>query len=126
MALVKAMVKLSNPCRNDLVPLEAESIVSTGAVSLCIPERIANQLRLDVLEHREVIVGDGKRLICPYVGPIQVGYKNRNCYSGALVLGDSVLLGLITLQDMDLIVYPAAQRLSVNPGSPNIPSVIIK
>ena len=34
---------------------------------------------------------------------------------GALVIGDSVLLGAIPIEDMDLVIIPSKQTLSVNP-----------
>ncbi len=44
----------------------------------------------------------------------------------ALVFGDTVLMGAVPLEDMDLVIEPREQKLSVNPRSPNIPSAIVK
>ena len=41
--------------------------------------------------------------------------------TGALVLGDAVLLGAVPMEDMDLIVNPSRREVTVNPASPNIP-----
>ena len=46
--------------------------------------------------------------------------------TGALVMGDVVLLGAIPMEDMDLVVIPKTRRLDVNPDSPNISSTIAK
>ncbi len=67
----------------------------------------------------------------PYVGPVRVAYQGRSCFVsalvlGALVLGDSVLLGAVPMEDMDLIVHPARQRLEPDPRSPNIPHALVK
>jgi hypothetical protein len=35
------------------------------------------------------------------------------------VLGDEVLVGAIALQDMDLVVAPALETVTVNPASPH-------
>jgi hypothetical protein len=43
-----------------------------------------------------------------------------------LVLGDAVLLGAVPMEDMDLIVHPARQRLEPDPRSPNIPHALVK
>ncbi|MCK5521667.1 MAG: hypothetical protein KAI83_00910 [Thiomargarita sp.] len=51
---------------------------------------------------------------------------SRTCYTGALVLGDTVLMGAIPLEDMDLVISPRENTVTVNPNSPNIPSVIVK
>jgi hypothetical protein len=82
------------------------------------------QLNLQVLEHREVTLADGSRRSCPYVGPVQLRFKNRAGYVGALVLGEQVLLGAIPMEDMDLEVRPGTRSVDVNPASPNIASGI--
>ena len=124
--LVKTNIRLSNPREAQLQPLDVEALVDTDAITLCIPEHIALQLRLQPIEEREVTTADGRKTLCPYVGPAQVTFGKRNCFTGALVLGDVVLLGAIPMEDMDLVVHPASQALSVNPESPNIPSVLVK
>ena len=35
-------------------------------------------------------------------------------------MGDEILLGLIPMEDMDVIIHPATRELTVNPESPNI------
>ena len=62
----------------------------------------------------------------PYVGPVQVKFGNRTCFTDALVLGDSVLMGAVPMEDMDLVVHPSKRKVSVNPKSPNIPSALVK
>ena len=46
--------------------------------------------------------------------------------TGALVLGDEVLLGVVPMEDMDVLVSPATQTLIVNPENPNIARSIVK
>jgi len=106
--------------------MDVDALVDTGAITLCVPEHIAIQLAFETLEKRETTTADGKKVVCSYVGPVQVTFQKRNCFTGALVLGDSVLLGSIPVEDMDLIIHPASKTLSVNPDSPNIPSVLVK
>ncbi|MDR4497194.1 MAG: hypothetical protein MRK02_04610 [Candidatus Scalindua sp.] len=60
------------------------------------------------------------------MGPIQVKFENRRCFTGALVLGDETLSGAVPMKDMDIIVSPAKQSLMVNPESPNIATSIAK
>jgi len=126
MGLVYANITLSNPVSSGLLPIQVNSLVDTGAVHLCIPEHIFFQLELKKLEEREVILADGKRQLVPYVGPIKIEFTNRTCFTGALVLGNEVLLGAIPLEDMDLVVVPSLRVLMVNPQSPNIPVSIAK
>ena len=126
MGLVYAPISLSNPRETALHALEVDALVDTGAVTLCIPEHISVQLKLLAIEQREVITADGSVHLVPYVGPIQVRFENRTCFTGALVFGDTVLMGAVPLEDMDLVIQPREQKLSVNPRSPNIPSAIVK
>ena len=69
------------------------ALADSGAVHLCIPEHVALQLELRELERREVVLADGRRRSVPYMGPIEVRFANRRCFTGAMVLGDEVLLG---------------------------------
>jgi hypothetical protein len=39
-----------------------------------------------------------------------------------LVFGNQVLLGAIPMEDIDLIIEPSRQKVTVNPASPNIPA----
>jgi len=120
MGLIRGCVQLLNPSRPDLHPIEVSALADTGAVHLCIPEHLAIQLHVEPLEQREAVLADGRRRTVAYVGPIEVRFKNRRCFTGAMVLGDEVLLGAIPMEDMDLVLRPQLQSIDVNPESPNI------
>jgi clan AA aspartic protease len=123
--LIHAEITLRNPRFPELRPIVARSLVDTGAVILCLPQHIAMQLKLEELEKREVTLADGSKQLVAYSGPVQITYENRGSFTGAMILGDTVLLGAIALEDMDLIVSPRDQKLTVNPASPNIPSAVV-
>lgn len=126
MGIIYADLRLGNQARPDLEEINASALVDTGALHLCIPEHIAMQLQLSPLKQREVQTADGKSHLIDYVGPIKVSLLGRECFTGALVMGNQVLLGAIPMEDMDLIVEPAQMRVSVNPLSPNIPMSLAK
>lgn len=126
MGLIYSSLTLSNPVNPGLQAIDVSSLVDTGALHLCIPEHIAIQLKLNELEKREVTIADGSKKLCSYVGPVKVQFQNRSCFTGALVIGDSVLLGAIPMEDMDLVVQPALLKLIVNPSAPNIPGSMVK
>lgn len=126
MGLVHAEIELSNPRKPDVSPLKVRALVDTGAMTICIPEHVAVQLGLEEIEKREVRTADERSHVIPYVGPIQIRFQKRTCFTGALVIGESVLLGAVPMEDMDLVVEPAGQTVTVNPQSPNIPSAIVK
>ena len=75
---------------------------------------------------REVTTADERSHVVPYVGPIQIRFQNRTCFTGALVRGETVLLGAVPMEDMDLVISPSRQTIVVNPKSPNIPSAVVK
>jgi clan AA aspartic protease len=126
MGLIYAEIELINPIVPNLRSVKQNALVDTGAITLCIPEHIAVQLNLKELEKREVTTAEGKLSVVPYVGPVQVHFDNRNCFIGALVMGDSILLGAVPLEDMDLVINPRLQKVTVNPASPNIPTAVVK
>lgn len=125
MGLVNGHLILKNPRLADLSGVEVDALVDTGAVHLCIPEHVRIQLKLDATDEKEVTLTDGSKRLVPYVGPIEIRFKNRTGFAGALVLGDRVLLGAIPMEDMDLIVIPKTRQVDVNPASPNIASSIV-
>jgi clan AA aspartic protease len=125
MGQIYADILLSNPGNSSLNNIQTKALVDTGALFLCIPEHIAIQLKLTEHEKREVTIADGSKKLVPYVGPIKVNYENRMCLTGALVLGDMVLLGAIPIEDMDLIIHPAQLKITVNPNNPNIAGALV-
>ena len=126
MGLIRAEIELANPTKPDLKPMVVEALVDTGAMTMCIPEHVAVQLGLEAIETREVTTADEKSHVIAYTGPIRIRFENRTCFTGALVIGETVLLGAVPMEDMDLVVSPAAETIVVNPKSPNIPSAVVK
>ena len=126
MGYVHSEIKLKNPRLPKLKIITVKAMVDTGALTLRIPEHIALQLKLEINNQREVTTADGRKQMVPYVGPIEMLFENRNCFVGALVLGDEVLLGAVPMEDMDLIVSTGHRKLIVNPDSPNFPHALVK
>jgi clan AA aspartic protease len=126
MALEKAKLVLKNPRRPDLQPLEVDALVDSGAVHLCIPAHVQLQLDLQETMKKEATFADGTRKLVPYVGPLELHFKNRIGFAGAFVLGDEVLLGAIPMEDMDLVIIPKTRSLDVNPESPNVATSVVK
>jgi clan AA aspartic protease len=120
MGLVNAKIVLKNPREPEIAPIELEALADSGAVHLCIPEHVRIQLKLNEVDKKKVILADGSRKVVPYVGPVEIRFKNRVGFAGALVMGDQPLLGAIAMGDMDLVICPKTKMLDVNPSSPNI------
>ncbi len=126
MGLVNGKILLKNPRLPELAPVDVVALADSGAVHLCIPEHVQIQLKLEAIDNKEVNLADGSKKLVSYVGPIELRFKNRVGFAGALVMGDQVLLGAIPMEDMDLIIIPKPRTLDVNPDSPNIASSIVK
>jgi clan AA aspartic protease len=125
MALVYVNLDLANPSDATLEPITVNALADRGACHLCLPEHVAIQLKLKELEKRMVTLADGGKKVVSYSGPVMVRFDNRSCFTGALILGDTPLLGAIPMEDMDLIVHPLLQKVIANPNSPNIPSSVV-
>ena len=126
MGLVNGQFILSNPRLPDLEGVKIEALVDSGSAHLCIPEHIQLQLQLERIDNKEVTLADGSKKLVPYVGPIELRFKNRVGFVGALVMGDQVLLGAIPMEDMDLVIIPSTRTIDINPNNPNFASSIAK
>ena len=126
MGLAHARIQLANPRRPELAAVEVEALADTGAVHLCLPEHLVIQLQLEEHAKREVTLADGTRRLIAYVGPVTVSFANRQCFTGAMVLGNEALLGAIPMEDMDLVVLPGSRQVAVNPSNPNFAGSIAK
>ena len=124
MGLVYAEIELSNPVGEGLKPFVGTALVDSGSTWLVVPQHVANQLRLEVLEEREITLADGAKKLVPYAGPVRVRFENRNAFAGALVMGEEILLGAIPMEDMDLVIHPLSRTLMANPKNPNIPGAM--
>lgn len=124
MGIIYTDITLINPVNK--LEVRGRALADTGALHLCLPKHLVIQLELEELERREVIFADGSRQSVPYVGPVRLIFQNRSCYVGALVLGDEVLLGAISMEDLDLILQPSLRKVSVNPDNPNIAVSLVK
>src|SRR5713101_3001324 len=125
MGLTNGKLVLKNPRIADLQPMEVEALADSGSVYLCIPAHVQMQLALEENGKKEVTLADGSKRFVPYVGPVEVHFKNRVGFFGAVVLGDEVLLGNIPMEDMDLIVIPRTRTVDINPLSPNFASGLV-
>ena len=126
MGLTNVKVILKNPRQADRQPVEVDALEDPGSVHLCIPVQIQNQLGLEEVEKKEATLADGSQKLVPYVGPVEIHFKNRIGFAGALVMGDQVLFGAIPMEEMDLVLIPKTRTREINPASPNIATSIVK
>ena len=126
MGLIRADITMKNTSRPKSRAVRVRALVDSGATHLCIPEKLRAQLKLEAEDTKVITLADGSSRAVPYVGPVEVRFKNRRGYVGALVMGDEPLLGAIPMEDMDLVILPKQRRLDVNPDNPHIAGSIAK
>ena len=126
MGLANAKIQLRNPRLPELKTVEIDALADTGAIHMCIPPHIQIQLQLEEMDDKEVTLADEGRKLVPYAGPIELRYGNRIGFAGALVMGDMPLLGVIPMEDMDLVGVPKTRQVVVNPLNPHIASTVAR
>jgi len=139
MGHVYADITLSNSFDNLLaqrgdIPLEnvrkmeVKALVDSGARTLTINEKIAAKLGLSVQRQLDVVLADGSFRKCDYVGPVNIYFENRFAGCHALVLpgSDEILLGVIPLEEMDVIIDPLSEQLVVHPDRPHRAQMKVK
>lgn len=97
-------------------------LVDTGSKYLCINENIQEILQLPFIRKRTIELADGRRMTGDFVGPVEIRFKNRivDCASALVLPGDAEpLLGLLPLEEMDVIIDPNCDELLVNPDHPD-------
>jgi len=108
--------------------MSVKALVDTGAIMMCINERIQEQLQFPVVGTRKAQLANDHIIEVPFVSHVRINFQNRTSLCEALVLpGDSeVLLGSIPLEAMDVIIHPQRQELIVNPDHPYFAHLKIK
>ncbi len=119
----KGYIKLTEVKR-----MNVNALVDSGASTLTINERIKIQLDLIELDEREVVLADGSRQKLKVVGPIEIRFENRKTTTNAVVLpgADKILLGVIPIEDMDILIDAKQEKLIVNPGTPYLASMSLR
>ena len=124
MGIVYQHIRIFNAARPDIEEVDAKALVDSGAIDLCIPKHVAKQLKLEAIEQREVTYADGRKEAVDYVGPVKIECFGRHAFTGAMVMGNVVLLGAIPMESMDLLVDPRRLQLIPNPENPTIPGAL--
>jgi len=89
------------------------AVVDTGAITLVINEAIRQKLGLEIQGKRRATLADGVAHDYDLTEPVSIHWKNRDSAFNAYVVpnANNVLLGVIPMEDMDLIVSPKNQEV---------------
>ena len=139
MGLIYADIELVNPFdkemarrhyidRDEIKRTYLNILVDTGSYMLAINENIQQILQLPVIDKRKARMADDSVLLCDVVGPVELRFKNRTATCSAMVLPENSepLLGAIPLEELDVVINPLKQELTVNPDSPDCATLKMK
>jgi clan AA aspartic protease len=107
--------------KDEVRRVRVEAMVDTGAFYMVINENIQQILQLPVIGKKRIALADGTPIECDQVFPLEIRFENRTANCAAVVLpGDQEpLLGVLPLEEMDVLIDPVRQRLIVNPAHPD-------
>jgi clan AA aspartic protease len=93
--------------------ITVEAMVDTGAATLIINETLRQMLGLEVWKEHIVTLANDIKETAKITEPVIIQWKDREmtCQPWVVSNGEDVLLGVIPLENMDLIVDPLQQTL---------------
>jgi predicted aspartyl protease len=93
-----------------------DALVDTGATQLSMPRRLIQQLGLMPTRTRQARTTAGPTTVQVYEA-VRLTVQGRDCLGDVAELPDDcpVLLGVLTLEQLDFVVDPVGQRLIGNP-----------
>lgn len=97
---------------------------NSDAFMLCINLHLKNQLGLRHILYETATLANIVEEKYEIVGPVTLRFSNRNTICRALVLpGNSeMLLRAIPMEDMDVVIKPKTQSMTVKPLNPFVPN----
>jgi clan AA aspartic protease len=98
---------------SDVRKLTVDAVVDTGAGPLVITESMRQRLGLDIEMQYSVNLAGGVKQKCTKAELVDIHWKDRYTASRPIVLptSEETLLGVIPLEDMDLMVNPIERCL---------------
>jgi clan AA aspartic protease len=89
------------------------AIVDTGSYSLMLDEQTSQKLGLEKTGEQRIRIANGERIVCPVTTPVEINWKDRQSVMRVITVPGlpQILLGLLPLEEMDLIVNPGKHEL---------------
>jgi clan AA aspartic protease len=98
-----------------------EALIDTGALHVVLPPHVAEHLGLWRMGYTGARLADGRTEEVPVTEPLYVELLGRTTTTQAMVMGDTVLLGAIVLEGLDLAVDCLRGQLMPNLGTRDQP-----
>jgi predicted aspartyl protease len=96
-------------------------LIDTGALHVVLPLHVAEQLGLLRMGWSEATMANGTLVEAPVTEGVYVEILGRQTLVHALIMGDTVLIGAIVLEGLDLAVDCQRGRLMPNVGTMDQP-----
>jgi clan AA aspartic protease len=100
-------VDVSGSRSGPFVPIDL--LVDTGATYTVLPRELLAELGVEAHYHGEFVLADGS-MVERDVGRVWMRFENRLEYT-FVVFGEDLLLGAVTLEELNRAVDPVQQRL---------------
>jgi len=111
------MARLGQFDVNQVHRYETEALIDTGAVRSTIPPAVADRLGLFRLGHTDAKYADGRVEEVDVTEAIAIEILGREAVTTAMVLGEQILLGVIVLEELDLMADCHRNRLVPSQGT---------
>ena len=98
-----------------------EALIDTGALHVVVPPSVAEHLGLWRMGYTGAKMADGRTEEVPVTEPLYVELLGRTTTTHALILGDTVLIGALVLEGLDLVVDCLRGQLMPNLGTRDQP-----
>lgn len=119
-------LRLSNPLGRNGIEVEVDARVDLGSPYLRIPLRLFEELGLNLMGLKSIVLPDGRKEEYAYAGPVALAVGNRSGFVSAIVVGDDVVLGTMAMAELDLVVDASTGEVVPNPQSPNVATSVVK
>src|SRR5262249_26293228 len=95
----------------------SKGLIDTGALHTILPHHVATQLGLLQMGYTDATMADGRLVTRETTEPVTIEILHRQISINALILGDTVLIGALALEGLDLAVDCARGKLLPNLGT---------
>jgi clan AA aspartic protease len=93
------------------------ALIDTGALHVVLPPHVAEQLGLLRMGWTEATMANGTLVEAPVTEPLYIEIMGRQTSTHAIIMGDTVLIGAIVLEGLDLAVDCRRGALMPNLGT---------
>ncbi len=109
--LDEALANRKELAKSKIRTLVDVGIVDTGAIALILPQRIADQLGLQLVDQQIAVYSNGASEEVAITEPVTIEIRGRKTSEAAMILGENILIGKTILAKTGLVVDRLKRRL---------------